>query len=168
MTNAKLSLFSQSKHQRGVAAIEFAFIAALIILMLLGIFIYWRALQAQQSVTRAAGDGARTVQSLIYGAVPGYEMAYLDDLVGLEKEASKVVRASLKGSGIPGSPEKTNVSLSITERPPLTKAIQLSVSYELPAALGNSDEPPKHKSLGNWGLTEPANLKATALIPIPR
>ena len=50
-------------HQIGVAAIEFALIVTLLCLMLVGCLIYWRVLQAQQSVTRSAGDGARLARS---------------------------------------------------------------------------------------------------------
>ena len=49
--------------QIGVAAIEFALIVTLLCLMLVGCLIYWRVLQAQQSVTRSAGDGARLARS---------------------------------------------------------------------------------------------------------
>lgn len=48
-------------HQRGIAAIEFALIAILMLTLLMGLFVFWRAFQVQQSLYRAAGDGARHV-----------------------------------------------------------------------------------------------------------
>ena len=54
--------------QTGLAAIEFAFVGALIMLpVLLGIFVFWEVLQTQQVVTRATGDGARQVLRTLQG-----------------------------------------------------------------------------------------------------
>ncbi|MHA7601554.1 TadE/TadG family type IV pilus assembly protein [Alicycliphilus sp. T452] len=54
-----------SGRQRGVAAIEFALIAMLMLTLLIGLTVFWRAFQVQQSLYRAAGDGARHVLTLM-------------------------------------------------------------------------------------------------------
>ncbi|RMX06319.1 pilus assembly protein [Corticibacter populi] len=143
--------------QRGVAAIEFAFIAALMALMLLGLLVYWRVLQAQQSVTRAAGDGARIVQNLIYGALPGHDITVP---ASIQAAADDVVKRSLQHSGIPGNPlQDTTVTLTVG-----TDEARLNVSYRLPALFGNTDADPRPIQLGHWALTEPASLQASALV----
>lgn len=148
---------SSIRHERGVAAIEFAFIAALMAMMLVGGLIYWRILQAQQSVTRAAGDGARIVQSLIYGSLQGYDTTNISNLNSV---ASTVVQQSLQGSGIPGDPlQDTTVTLT-----PDSGKVHLSVAYRLPPLFGDSSGQPKPVTFGNWALTEPANLMATAVV----
>ncbi|KKW68980.1 hypothetical protein AAV94_02140 [Lampropedia cohaerens] len=147
------------KHrQRGVASIEFAMIAALMVLILLGMLVYWRVLQAQQSVTRATGDGARIVQNLIYGALPDYAIT---DPASIEAAAATVVQRSLAGSGIPGNPlQDTSVTLTVGESEAL-----LRVTYRLPALLGGSaDGTSNAAGLGGWALVEPATLQSRARI----
>lgn len=146
--------------QAGVAAIEFALIAILMVLMLLGIMIYWRVLQAQQSVTRSAGDGARIVQSLIYGPLSGYDITKQSGVNNIAAAASNVVKSSLQGSGIPGTPQQdTTVTMSSD-----ANNAYLSVIYRLPPLFGSADGQPRPIQLSNWALTEPANLQATAVI----
>lgn len=145
------------KKQSGVAAIEFALIATLMILMLLGMFVYWRALQAQQSVARATGDGARLVQNLIYGALPGYEITAPDTI---KAAATEVVKQSLQNSGIPGNPEQdTTVTLTVG-----TNEARLNVTYRLPPLFGNAEGQSQPLQFGNWALTEPANLQASSTV----
>jgi hypothetical protein len=47
------------RHQRGVAAIEFALVLLLLLTMVYGMVMLGSLLYAQQAVSRAAGDGAR-------------------------------------------------------------------------------------------------------------
>ena len=149
---SRLSL-RQPRLQSGVAAIEFALIAALMALMLLGIFVYWRALQAQQSVTRAAGDGARIVQSLIYGNLPGYDIRLSTGTDKLRLAAADVVKQSLKDSGVPGDTQ-LNTTVALTTD---SKQAQLTVSYLLPPLFGSA-------SSGNGLLTEPTVLRSSAIV----
>lgn len=61
---------AHARRQRGVAAIEFALIAMIMIVLLLGLLVFWRAFQMQQSLNRAAGDGARHALTLITNTLP--------------------------------------------------------------------------------------------------
>lgn len=145
-------------YQSGIAAIEFAMIAALMTLMLIGGLVYWRVLQAQQSVTRSAGDGARLVQNLIYGNVPGYDITKNSDRI--LTAASDVVKKSLQASGIPGNAQQ-NVSITLDSN---THEAKLSVVYKLPPLFSDSSGAARPLQLGNWALTEPASLQATAVV----
>lgn len=145
--------------QAGVAAVEFVLIAALMALMLLGMFVYWRVLQAQQSVTRAAGDGARLVQSLIYGASKDYDVSDPAN-AKIEAAAKDIVKASLQGSSIPGSPQQnTTVKLTVG-----TNEAILNVTYCLPPLFGNVCEQAQTLSLNGWALTAPSSLQASATV----
>ncbi|MEG0921600.1 MAG: TadE/TadG family type IV pilus assembly protein [Comamonas sp.] len=150
----------RTAHQSGVAAIEFALIAALMAFMLLGIFVYWRVLQAQQSVTRATGDGARMVQNLIYGTLPGYNISKQTDIRNIELAAADVVIKSLLNSGIPGDP-KTSTSVALTTS---TSQAQLNISYQLPPLFGNAPGTPQTIQFSDWTLTEPLRLQANAVV----
>lgn len=54
----------KSSDCRGVAAIEFALVMLLLLVILSGLFVYGLLLQTQQSVVRATGDGARLLQEI--------------------------------------------------------------------------------------------------------
>ena len=141
-----------ARHQTGLAAIEFALIGSIMALMLLGIFVYWRALQAQQSVTRAAGDGARLVQNLIYGTQPGYDVRLATGIDKLRLAAIDVVKQSLQDSGMPGDViQNTSVALIANN-----KQAQLTVTYHLPPLFS--------ASAGSASITEPKALHSTAVI----
>lgn len=55
---------AQRKHQRGIAAIEFALVFTLLFLALYGIVTFGAVLYTQQVVARSAEDGARAVLRL--------------------------------------------------------------------------------------------------------
>lgn len=151
---------SKPSCQAGVAAIEFAFIATLMTVMLLGILVCWRILQVQQSVTRATGDGARLIQNLVHGALPGYDPAKQTGVNNITAAAAKVVKSSLQGSNIPGDPQQdTAVAMTID-----ASGLHLNVIYRLPPLFGNANGLPRPIQLDNWALTEPAALQATAVI----
>lgn len=147
-----LSLHSavQRCRQGGVAAIEFAFIVALMAMILLGSTMYWRALQAQQSVTRAAGDGARYV---LGACLNGSTTAQL------VADARQVIQQSLQVSGVPMD---SKTATQITLLPDYV----LQVVHPLPPLFGSadSDGPAQPIGLGHWGLTEPVSLQATVNI----
>lgn len=143
---------SKARQQAGVAAIEFALIGSLMALMLLGIFVYWRALQAQQSVTRATGDGARLVHSLIYGTQPGYDFRLASGISGLRAAATAVVQQSLQDNGVPGDITQ-NTAVLLTASADKT---ELTVTYQLPPLFATN--------AGSHSLSEPTVLRATATI----
>ncbi|THT99960.1 pilus assembly protein [Lampropedia puyangensis] len=151
---------TRRKHNAGVASLEFALIAILMVLILLGMFVYWRALQAQQSVARATGDGARLVQNLIYGALPDYG---IENIENMQAAAESIVKASLLNSAIPGDP---SVMTLVTLNQQSSTQLLLQVSYRLPAifSTGTADHQPQPLNLGQWALTQPALLQATSTV----
>jgi hypothetical protein len=121
--------------QRGVAAIEFAFIAMLMVVMLLGILVYWRAFQAQQSLTRAAGDGARTILGVVSAGMR--DPCKAESQPWILARVQQTVTESLAKSGIPG----------ITSQPPsiawqsectANGVATFELQYQLPPLLGGS------------------------------
>ncbi|WP_157667533.1 TadE/TadG family type IV pilus assembly protein [Comamonas serinivorans] len=91
--------------QRGLAAIEFALIAIVMVVMLLGGLVYWRAFQAQQSLTRAAGDGARAAHTLIAAGIthchPTPTTAAANK-AAIQQRVTQTVSRSLQQSAMPG------------------------------------------------------------------
>lgn len=160
MTETKAPRGSKPLHQSGVAALEFALIATLMILILLGCLVYWRVLQAQQSVTRATGDGARIVQNLIYGTLSGYDLSQQSDIGNITAAATTVVRQSLQGSGIPGNPQQDTTVTLISSN----YEVRLNVVYRLPPLFSDSDGQPQTDNFSSWALTEPTSLEATAVV----
>lgn len=62
-----------SRHHEGVAAIEFALIFPILLLMIYGLVTFGAALYTQLTVSRAVHDGARAVSFLPLGVdTPGY------------------------------------------------------------------------------------------------
>lgn len=60
-----------NRRQQGAVAIETAIILPIMVIILIGLFIFWHALQAQQVLTRTTGDAARAAHGLIVnGASP--------------------------------------------------------------------------------------------------
>ena len=129
-------------NQRGIAAVEFALIATLLMVMLLGILVYWRAFQAQQSLTRAAGDGARAVLGLIDAhnpciSAPELAATHRENIRhGLEQ----TVRRTLEQSSMPGlvSQRLTIGALDWSAACPSngsTSSVIFHLSYQLPSLL---------------------------------
>lgn len=104
----------------GVAAVEFALLLALMLLILSGVWALWGVMQAQQSVTRATGDGARELQQLVWKEGRA-------DIPSLQQQVSWVVQQSLRGSGLP-SPERVGVVLQQSGN---DSVLEVAYPYEL-------------------------------------
>jgi Flp pilus assembly protein TadG len=63
-------MMHRCQRQRGVAAIEFAAVLMVLLLLVYGIVSFGAVLYAQQAVVRAAEDGARSVATLPNGPTP--------------------------------------------------------------------------------------------------
>lgn len=111
---------------------EFAVIASIMLLLFMGISVYWHALQAQQSVTRAAGDGARHIHGLLFSS----RVQNID----LGNEAQTVVEQSLKQSGlaIDQLTSEELVNLVTVQQPESSQEIILTVTYPIQLLAGNS------------------------------
>ena len=107
---------NKNLNQRGVAAVEFALLLALMLLMLSGVWALWGVMQAQQSVVRATGDGARALQQLVWKKGPA-------QLPSFQPQVRWVVQQSLEGGGLP-APDRVEVKLL-----PIGTAAVLEVTY---------------------------------------
>ncbi|THJ34575.1 pilus assembly protein [Lampropedia aestuarii] len=123
--------------QQGLAAIEFALIATVMLVMLMGLFVFWRAFQAQQSLTRAVGDGARMAHSLI-AAGKYYPCGVTEAPTNQQYILSAIqslVQTSLELSDMPGQ-----VSSNLHFDPPSwscsTGQFSFQVRYTLPPLMG--------------------------------
>lgn len=144
---------SAARRQRGVAAVEFALIAGVMVMLLMGMFVYWRVLQAQQSLARATGDGARMVQHLAFGGMAGYNPAKPAERANILQATSDVVNQSLAASGIPAGTAPTQIQINWG-----TSQATLSVVYMLPPVLGQGLQ------VGSQTLGEPTRLESRSLI----
>lgn len=146
-TNSK---YSKQFLQQGVAAVEFALIAVLMITLLLGLLVFWRHFQTQQSLTRAAGDGARMALTLISSGIhyPCEIPQGGTNKVTVQNKVEKIIKDSLQKSNLTPAHFKL---LNPQWKCPDTTAGNFSfdVTYELPALLGADQD---------W-LTELTTLK---------
>lgn len=132
--------------QRGIAAVEFALIAMLLIVMLLGILVYWRAFQAQQSLTRAAGDGARAVLGLVDAHNPCVSAPSLAAIhrENIRRGLEQTVQRTLELSSMPGpvSQRLTIGALDWSAACPSsgsTSTVIFHLNYQLPSLLGTNN-----------------------------
>lgn len=144
-----------ARPQRGVAAMEFALIATIMLVMLMGLFVYWRALQAQQSLARATGDGARLVQHLAYGGLAGFNPTRPAERASILQATLDVVNQSLAASGLPPGTGPTQVQIDWG-----ASQATLTVVYLLPPVLGQG------LSAGGQALGEPTRLQARSVIQL--
>lgn len=140
--------------QRGVAAIEFALIAVFMIIMLLGLAVYWRAFQAQQSLTRAAGDGGRAILSVLAAGVgdPCHPQQAIANRATIQARVEQSVRASLERSYIPGTVATQLTVTAIQWQGACPSSGIGSASFELRYQLV-----PLFGSAGQW-ITEPSQI----------
>lgn len=148
----RFSLFYPSlrRTQTGVAAVEFALLISILLTIFFGIFVYWHALQAQQSVVRAAGDGARYVHELYFGS----KFKNID----LEHEAKTVVEHSLIQSGLSLSHLESQDQENLVTLIQTPQDITLTVSYPLQLLPGDSS----HALKGLLGT--PQKLQAQSVL----
>lgn len=133
---------AKAKRQRGIAAIEFAFIAMIMLVMLLGSLVYWRAFQAQQSLTRAAGDGARAAHSLIASGLsdPCHPTKAATNQTKIEERIKQSITRSLEQSSMPGTvAQQLDIRLSSWACPNSGKgSFSFELQYALPPMLGTT------------------------------
>ena len=155
------TLFTPSRRQQGVAAIEFALIAVVMVTLLLGLLVFWRAFQVQQSLNRAAGDGARSALTLITLSTPpctGSSTAA--NRTTIQTMVRKVIEQHLEQSKLAASNFSMSGSAWTCPAPttPPTRgegSFSFDVQYTLPPLVG-----------GNSWITEPAKLRISDRIVV--
>ena len=124
--------------QRGVAAIEFALIASLMIVMLLGMFIWWNYFQTSQILNRAAGDGARLAHSMVMtGTSPCLANAASANRKLIENQVTAVMHTQLKLAGL----VESRLTLSDFQwicSAQGAESFRFNVQYQMPALLSNN------------------------------
>ncbi len=80
------------RHQRGLAAIEFALVFSVFFALLYGFATFGAVFYTQQAVSRAAGDGARA--AVLLPPVAGFDQAAVRNVVLRSLAASLIVPAA--------------------------------------------------------------------------
>lgn len=141
--------------QQGAAAVEFALIATLMIVLLLSLLVWWRYFQASQILTKAAGDGARAAHTLVItGTMPCVVANAQANKAAIEARVEDVIRQQLVHGGLSAS------AFSIVDKSWACSSngaerFSFDVSYRLPALLGSS----------HW-LAEPTTLNISDRIVV--
>jgi len=125
--------------QQGTAAVELALIATLMVVLLLGLLVWWRYFQASQILAKAAGDGARAAHTLVItGTLPCVVANAQANKAAIEARVENVIREQLVHGGLSAS------GFSLTDKAwacsgTAAERFSFNVSYRLPALLGGSD-----------------------------
>ncbi|WP_284337384.1 TadE/TadG family type IV pilus assembly protein [Comamonas sp. NoAH] len=126
--------------QQGAAAVEFALVLTLLMLIFGGVLGFWHMLQAQQSVSRATGDGARMLQQLAQGEFENFNSSVGSGQASIQAMVAQTVLQSLKGAGLPAS-EKAQVQVIWGTR---QVSLRVAYPYELFGSLLPRLGMPKH------------------------
>ena len=117
------------------------------IVMLMGMLVWWHYFQASQILSKAAGDGARAAHTLVItGTAPCLVANAATNQASIEARVENIIRKQLNHSGLADSHFSiSNKSWACSSTG--TEKFSFDVSYQLPPLLGSS----------NW-LTEPTSL----------
>ena len=159
--------FTHRRKQQGVAAVEFSLIAIFMIVLLLGLLVWWHYFQASQILTRAAGDGARAAYTLaITGTTPCLSANADANKTYIEVKVESIIKNQLIYSGL--SDSRFSISNSSWTCPSseteesssgrIDGSFSFDVHYQLPSLLGET----------HW-LTEPSslNIKDKIIVHFP-
>ncbi|MNV80446.1 hypothetical protein D3C71_1740500 [compost metagenome] len=125
------------------------------IVLLLGLLVWWRYFQTSQILTKAAGDGARAAHTLVItGTIPCVVPDAQANKAAIEARVESVIRAQLVHSGL------TDSGFSIFDKSWTcsdtgVERFSFNVSYLLPTLLGTS----------NW-IAEPTTLNISDRIVV--
>jgi Flp pilus assembly protein TadG len=100
--------------ERGAAAVEFAFIAPVLLVLLIGIVEYSKAFQAQSTLAAAAREGARAM--VLTNNAGTAKTAVVNAASSLGVPASAVTLSFSRGSSCSGARETDTVTVRVTYR----------------------------------------------------
>jgi Flp pilus assembly protein TadG len=152
-----MSFIGRSREQ-GLAAVEFAIILPLVLLIMLATAELGRALYQYNTLTKAVRDGARYLSSVAIGGGAG-----VIDLTGTKMTNTKnlVVFGNISGTGTSLLPGLTLAQITIPDPPldPLHVRVQAAYTYQpifatLPGFGLMSD------ISANWNLTAASTMRA--------
>jgi len=158
----------QRQPQRGVAAIEFAFVLVGLLLLLFGLLTFGVVLYTQQALSRAAEDGARAalMQPAFLAGTPAEVNTAIDNVKNAVREslARSLVVPGPGGRTPQGRLEWVNTHVTVDVPPPAASTVTVTVRYPYRTA-GNPFPDVPLLSASTW---IPDNLEshATAALPI--
>jgi Flp pilus assembly protein TadG len=127
--------------RRGVAAVEFAVIAPLFVLIVMGLIEFGRGMMVKQIITNAAREGAR--RAIIESAT--------------ESEVKSVVNQYLAGASISGA------TVSVTPTSLSTLGLGDAVTVQVSVSCNSVSWTPSPWFLGGRTLTESSTMRAERL-----
>ena len=120
----------RAPRDRGVAAVEFALLLPMLLLLIFGIIDFGRALNAQITLTQAAREGARiaSVDNPLTGApypVTTVQSVTVNAATGLSGVTAAVTNACQANSGLGASPVAVKASYSFTFVTPVSSIARM-------------------------------------------
>lgn len=106
--------------------------------LLLGLMVWWQYFQANQILTRAAGDGARAAHTLVItGTAPCVVTNAAANKASIETRVENIIKSQLTHSGLAAA--KFSISNKLWKCSNTgTESFSFDVSYQLPSFIGST------------------------------
>ncbi|MDD3785745.1 MAG: TadE/TadG family type IV pilus assembly protein [Hydrogenophaga sp.] len=158
----------QRQPQRGVAAIEFAFVMVGLLLLLFGLVTFGVVLYTQQTLSRAAEDGARAalMQPAFLAGTPDEVNAAIDNVKNAVRDslARSLVVPGPGGRTPQGRREWVATHVTVDIPPPAASTVTITVRYPY-RTVGNPFPDVPLLSASTW-IPDILESHATAALPI--
>lgn len=158
----------QRQPQRGVAAIEFAFVMVGLLLLLFGLVTFGVVLYTQQTLSRAAEDGARAalMQPAFLAGTPDEVNAAIDNVKNAVRDslARSLVVPGPGGRTPQGRREWVATHVTVDIPPPAASTVTVTVRYPY-RTVGNPFPDVPLLSASTW-IPDILESHATAALPI--
>lgn len=158
----------QRQPQRGVAAIEFAFVMVGLLLLVFGLVTFGVVLYTQQTLSRAAEDGARAalMQPAFLAGTPDEVNAAIDNVKNAVRDslARSLVVPGPGGRTPQGRREWVATHVTVDIPPPAASTVTITVRYPY-RTVGNPFPDVPLLSASTW-IPDILESHATAALPI--
>lgn len=158
----------QRQPQRGVAAIEFAFVMVGLLLLLFGLVTFGVVLYTQQTLSRAAEEGARAalMQPAFLAGTPDEVNAAIDNVKNAVRDslARSLVVPGPGGRTPQGRREWVATHVTVDIPPPAASTVTITVRYPY-RTVGNPFPDVPLLSASTW-IPDILESHATAALPI--